>query len=289
MYAEVAEHRMPYDIDGTEVGFRSMSDINTIDQIIGNGLALWLDSTAKGNLNKENRSQSWKVADYRLGAAFWFFFPELREVNKVAFHWGSTTASTFVSQTIQGSADTTNGVDGTWETGVYTIPAANTDMDHWRNKIFTLSFSGPVKAIRIGFRETSPQFDDLYLCGIHFYGRKAAGEQPDDVALTDASGVELTSLIDFGDQPEGTTEIQSFKIKNTSSSKIANNVNIQLNHGDFTISFSQDGPWQSVLDISSIGPGSLSSTIFVRNQLGPPLLTLGPKAARAIVTVGTWS
>ncbi len=107
--------------------------------------------------------------------------------------------------------------------------------------------------------------------------------------MTDASGVELTSLIDFGDQPEGTTEIQSFKIKNTSSSKIANNVNIQLNHGDFTITFSQDGPWQSLLDISSIGPGSLSSTIYVRNLLGPPLLTLGPKAARAIVTVGSWA
>ncbi|UWG97400.1 hypothetical protein LPY66_00730 [Dehalobacter sp. DCM] len=289
MYAEVAEHRMPYDIDGTEVGFRSMSDLSTISQIIGNGIASWLDSTAKGNLNKENRSQSWKVGDYRLGSVFWFFFPELREVNKVGFYWSSTTVCSFVSHTIQGSADTTNGVDGTWETGVYTIPAANTDMDHWRNKIFTLSFSGPVKAIRIGFRETSPQFEDLYICGVHLYGRKAVGEQVNDVVMTDASGVDLTSLIDFGDQPEGTTEIQSFKIKNTSNTKIANNVNIQLNHEDFTISFSQDGPWQSVLDISSIGPGSLSSTIFVRNLLGPPLLTLGPKAARAIVTVGSWT
>jgi hypothetical protein len=38
---------------------------------------------------------------------------------------------------------------------VYTIPAANTDMDHWRNKIFTLSFSGPVKEIRIDFAKFS--------------------------------------------------------------------------------------------------------------------------------------
>lgn len=288
-YAAVNEHRMPYDVDGTEVGFRSQDGIDTISQMIGNGLASWLDSTSKGNLNKENRAQTWHVGDYRLGGVFWFFFPELREVNKVGLLWNSTNNCTFSSQIIQGSADTTNGVDGTWETAVYSMPAPNTDMDFWRNKIFTLSFSGPVKALRIGFYETSPRFNYLGLCGIHLYGRKAVGQQPDDVVLTDAAGVELTSLIDFGDQPEGTTELQSFKIKNTSGSKIANSVNIQLNHTDFTISFSQDGPWQSVLDISSIGPGSLSSTIFVRNLLGPPLLTLGPKAARAIVTVGSWT
>jgi hypothetical protein len=40
---------MPYDIDGTEVGFRSMFGHNNIEQIIGNGLAIVLDSTAKGN------------------------------------------------------------------------------------------------------------------------------------------------------------------------------------------------------------------------------------------------
>lgn len=289
MYAEVAEHRMPYDVDGTEVGFRSQDGIDSISQIIGNGLASWLDSSSKGNLNKENRAQTWHVGDYRMGGVFWYFFPELREVNKVGFQWNSTNNCTFSTQTIQGSADTTNGVDGTWETGIYTMPTPNTDMDHWRNKIFTVSFSGPVKALRIGFRETSPQFNYLGLCGIHLYGRKASGQQLDDVVTTDASGVELTSLMDFGNQPEGTTEIQSFKIKNISSSKIATNVNVQLNHADFTISFSQDGPWQSVLDISSIGPGSLSSIIYVRNLLGPPLLTLGPKAARAIVTVGNWS
>jgi hypothetical protein len=68
-----------------------MSDIGSIEQIIGNGLASWRDSTSKGNLTQENRSQSWKVGDYRLGGCVLVFLPELREVNKVAFHWGSTT------------------------------------------------------------------------------------------------------------------------------------------------------------------------------------------------------
>ena len=289
MYADVAEHRMPYDIDGTQVGYRYQVNCVSLNTIIGNGLASWLDSSSKGNLNKENRAQVWQVAGFKSGGVFWFFFPELRAVNKVGLQWNSTNAAGISTHSIQGSADTTNGVDGTWETAIYTLPSPGTDLDFWRNKIFTVSFSGPVKAIRIGFWDLPSQYNELDLCGIHFYGRKAAGQQPDDVVFTDGSGVELTSLMDFGDQPEGTTEIQNFKIKNASGSKIANNVNIQLNHPDFTVAFSQDGPWQSVLDIASIGPGSLSSTIYVRNLLGPPLLTLGPKAARAIVTVGSWT
>lgn len=289
-YQTISSRRMPYDIDGTEIGFRSMERLDNISQIIGNGLENWLDSTSKSNLNKEDRSQSWWVGDYRWGGAFWFFFPELREVNNIGFQWSSTTVCTFVSHLIQGSADSTNGVDGTWETGVYSIPPANTDMDHWRSKIFTISFSGPVKALRIGFRETNPQFNALNLCGIHIYGFKYAGETQDDILFVDSNtGVELTSLMDWGDRPEGTSMFKQLKIKNASSTKTANNINLQLNHSDFLMSWNPGGPWTTVLDITSLGAGASSGVIHLKNELGPPLLNLGPKAARIIASVGSWT
>ena len=284
-YAAVNEHRMPYDIDGTEVGYRYTAGDIQPATLIGNGVNTWFTSTLKGNLNKEYRAQTWAIDKFQTHAR-WFFFPETREITKIGFLWSTTTSASFTNQIIQGSADTTNGVDGTWETGVYTIPTPNSNFDHWRDEIFAIAFSGPVKALRIGILSSA---QNIGLSGIHIYGRQAVGARPDDIGFTDSTGADLTALMDYGDQPEGTTEVQSFKVKNLSSTLIANNVNIQLNHPDFTISFGSSGPWQSVLDIASIGPGSVSNLIYVRNLLGPPLLTLGPKAARAIVTVGSWT
>lgn len=286
MYAEVAEHRMPYDIDGTEVGFRYQSGAS-LSTLFGNGVSSWLNSQSKQNLNREDRAQTWGAYDNYPALGFWFFFPELREVNKIGIQYPANAISVPTEKLIQGSVDTTNGMDGTWETAVYSFPTPSADLDNWRDGIFTVSFSGPIKAFRFGIREHTAA-KEIKVCGIHIYGRKFAGEQPDDIVFCDTSGNELTSLIDWSDRPEGTTQIKAVKVKNTSTNKIANNINLQLNHSDFTMSWSPDGPWQSVLDIASIGPNSVSSTVYIRNALLPPLLLLGPKSARIIATVGSF-
>ncbi|MGE5417434.1 MAG: hypothetical protein ACM3UZ_11925 [Acidobacteriota bacterium] len=287
MYPPISEHRMPYDIDGTEVGYRYQDSV-TLSNIFGNGISSWLDSPSKQNLNREDRVQEWGAYSNRPGFGLWFFFPELREINKVGVQYPATPTSVPSEIAIQGSADTTNGMDGTWEAAAYSYPTSSTDLDNWRDSIFAVSFSGPVKALRFGLRHSSyPQ--TIKICGFHISGRKAAGEHPDDIVFCDTAGNELTTLYDWGDRPEGTTQVQSFKVKNTSAGRMANNINLQLNHTDFTISWTPDGPWQSVLDIASIGPNSLSSTVYIKNELLPPLLTLGPRAARVIATVGSFT
>jgi len=285
-YPLINTRRMPYDIDGTAVGIRQL-DGGTISTVFSNGIAAWLDSTSAGNLNKENRAQSWHVSSWQYAAAFWFVFPEVREVTHMGLLWDPTRVMDFTGHSIQGSTDTTNGMDGTWETATYSIQTGN-GADFWRSNIFAISFSKPVKALRIAFTG-SASINHIYLNAIHLYGRKAAGQTPDDILFTDTDGNELTSLTDWGDQPEGTTELWWFKLKNASTTKIANAVNLQLNNADFAIALSPDGPWVSVIDITSIAAGSLSSTIYARNKLDPPSLILGPRAARCIVTVGSWT
>ena len=286
MYPEVLEHRIPFDIDGTEVGYRYQT-YATFTTLFGNGINHWLTQQEKQNINSENRAQEWGGYDNKPGFGLWFFFPELREISKVGIQYPAGGIDTPSEVTIQGSTDTTNGMDGTWESAVYSFPAPSAALDNWRDNIFSVSFSGPVKALRFGLRSTS-YADTIKVCAFHIYGQKAEGEQPDDIVFCDVDGNELTSLLDWGDRPEGTTQIQSIKLKNVSGSKIANNVNLQLNHSDFVISFSPDGPWQSVLDIASMAPNSLSATVYIKNALEPPLLTLGPKAARLIVSIGSW-
>lgn len=286
-YPAIQARRMPYDIDGTEVGYRGPHDWATPASLIAEGIQGWLSSGEKGNLNSDVRLQSWAIGNTS-GVAWWFFFPELREITHMAIENTADQASGN-SYLLQGSANTTNGLDGTWETAIATIPTSNVfDADAWRDNIFAVSFSGPVKCVRYA-RSTGPGGNNASISLIHLYGRKAAGETPDDIIFTDGDGNERTSLTDWEDQPEGTTEISSFKLKNTSTTKIANAVNLQLNHTDFMISLSEDGPWASVIDITSIAANSLSATIYVRNKLGPPLLALGPKQARCIVTVGSWT
>jgi len=291
-YPAINARRMPYDIDGCEIGFRNAVNYSVSDAF-SFGIASWLSSASKGNLNSVQRTEVWSSG----GAwyddpcqGFWFFFPEQREITDLALYFTIDTSeiSAWATDTVlQGSNDTTNGMDGTWEAATVNIPLPRRDTDYWRSTIAAVSFSGPKKVIRIGLRHT--EGPNTQLTGIHLYGRKAAGQTPDDILFCDTSGVELTALKDWGDRPEGTTQIWSFKLKNASTGKIANNVNIQLNHSDFAIAWAADGPWQSVLDIASIGVGALSNTIYIRNQLAPPLLTLGPVQARVIATVGSWT
>ena len=287
MYPAVNEHRMAFDIDGTEVGYRYQINV-PLSALFGNGISTWLSAQSKQNLNREDRPETWGASAHYPGLGFWFFFPELREVTKLGIQYPDSPISVPVERVIQGSTDTTNGIDGTWENAVFSMPNPSSNKDNWRSNIFTISFSGPVKALRFGIRHSSLN-TDIRLCGIHVYGRKAATETVHDVGFTNPEGADVTSLIDWGDRPEGTTLVNAYKVKNLSATKIANNINLQLNHSDFTMAWSEDGPWQSVLDIASLSPGALSTTFYVRNQLQPPLLILGPKAARIIASIGSFT
>ena len=212
--------------------------------------------------------------------ALWFFLPEKREVTHIGFVWSAED-----TLTIQGSSDTANGMDGTWETATFTQPVKGITGYRWRTNIIAVSFAEPKKTIRIHCYGTGTG-SHAWFGNVHIYGYKAAGETPDDILFCDAStGAEKTALMDWGDRPEGTTLIDSFKVKNASTGKIANDINLQLNHADFLLSWSADGPWTATLDIATLGVGALSNTIYVRNKLEPPLLLLGPYAARVIASV----
>lgn len=267
-YPIISSRRISYDIDGTVV-----AHTRNTDQIYA-----WLTSSQMTELNNEDYVSVLSAPN--MGQGVVFFFPEKREIELLA----ASANGGFDS--IQGSNDTTNGMDGTWETASITMTLSTKD-DDWRTKIYAVSFSTSYKVIRIKF--SREMYDTSYIKMIHLYGRKAAGETVDDILFTDSYGNELTALMDWNDRPEGSTVINSFKVKNASTTKIANNVNLQLNHADFGMSLSESGPWTATIDISSIAANSLSATIYVRNALGVPPLALGPKAARCIVAVGSWT
>ena len=279
-YPVISSRRMPYDIDGTEIAVGSLEK----------GITGWATSQGKADANGHTlRSNSINAGEHSM--VIWTFLPEEREIEQLFIRGNrtSSTGSTHTLASLKASNDTHNGLDGTWESAVFPsgVPGYS-NLFSWRDEVKPVSLSQPYKTLRFEFTNGTVGSIDL----LHLYGAKAATETPDDILILDNSEgeqPEFTALKDWGNRPEGTMQISSIRLQNDSSTKTANDVNIQLNHDDFLISWSNDGSWTTFLDIDSMNPGAVSSPIYIKHELSPPLLLLGPRAARVIVNVGSWT
>jgi len=278
-YSALPDRRMPYDNDGTVVGWGTTL----------NGLIAYFSGSELIELNDYDMVNPVNLTTYGVTSAIWWFFPERREVTayagspqQSATPWGSAT---FVN--IQGSDDTTNGLDGTWETASVT---AWTYANHysWRSDIKAVSFTGGKRAVRgVWSIGSGGQFVIL----LHLYGQKVAGQTPDDIIYIDhdtTPGVEYQAPEDFGNRPIGTTVTRQFRVKNTSATKTANTIDIQCNDADFVIS-TDNSTWVVTINIGSLAAGAESSTMYVRNTTPSPGGALGPRFGRIITTVASYT
>ena len=228
----------------------------------------------------------------------WVFLPEKYVVAGLGMiHRVYTTGGASGSIAVAGSADSTNGLDGTWINATLpngAIPANLTDDDVWRDSIQPCTFSEAIKVLRIRYYAPFDGLDNsrVYIYALHIYGVKAAGEVPDDILFLDddASGdPEFIRDLDFGDRPEGTTVTHRIKLLNSSTTKSANNLTLSLIDVDFTFSMDEGATWVTGATITSLAPQGMSSSILIKNTIPPPTQTLGPRAPRFEVTIGSWS
>ena len=287
-YNPLPDRRMPWDNDGS-AGYGQTQEANSAALV----LAMGPDSPVSQALMQEMNdavyatltgNPNWATGNTNQYVGFWIFFPEQREVTGINALNSSASASNL---TVQGSADSTNGSDGTWETASLSGSSGTSiySLDGWRANIAAVSFTGPKKAIRYA------QGPSGTLWGVHVYGEKGAGQTPDDLIYInhdDTPGVEYTAAEDFGDQPLGTTVVRQFRLKNTSPSKTANTINIQCNDADFAIS--ADGTtWVVTINLTSLAAGAESATMYVRSTTPALGSTVGPRFARIVTTVGSYT
>jgi hypothetical protein len=289
-YPTISARRIPYDLDGSTVGYRVSAGVEiNLATLFGNGVSTWITGANLTAFNGESRGHTIGYTNngYPMFGV-WIFFPELRNVTRIGFQYPLVSNYAISEHKIQGSADTTNGIDGTWEDATYTLPTSNLNhLDNWRDNTFAVAFSGAVKCVRVGHRNQTAYASQMQVCAIHLYGTKAAGETTNDLIFTDTSGTELTALKDWGDRPEGSTATYSFKVKNVGASACTG-ITITSSNTTLTMSWLSGSGFTDELTIASLGADSLSDTIYVRHTLGEPPLTLGPVAARIYMT-GTWS
>ena len=227
----------------------------------------------------------------------WVFLPERYVIAGLGMIHKLSTSGDGCSISVAGSADSTNGLDGTWINATLpngSVPVNMIDDDVWRDSIQPCTFSEAIKVLRVRYFSSYGGIGGsrVYIYALHIYGVKAAGEVPDDILFLDddASGdPEFIRDLDFGDRPEGTTVTHRIKLLNSSTTKIANNLTLSLIDVAFTFSMDEGATWVTGATITSLAPQGTSSSILIKNTIPPPTQMLGPRAPRFEVTIGSWS
>ena len=277
-YTPLPDHRMPYDNDGTLVYQTIQGNLPGAVESQAT-LIEWNDSDFVAAGSSLDNGSAWRT---------FLFFPEQREITAI-YGEAEERNGPRVITSLQGSNDTANGLDGTWETASMPAgvpPTGFTPADVWRTGIKAVSFTGPKQSLRVNWSNTTGGTSGQIVV-LHLYGEAAAGAMAHDLVYInhdDTPGVAFTAPEDFGDQPLGTSVVRQFRIKNTSATKTATNINIQCNDSDFTISDNAAGPWVVTLNLASLAPGAESPTYYVRCTTPAPGSALGPRFAR-IVTI----
>jgi len=288
-YPTLPGRKFEYDIGGGSVYYGN--DINDITT------ALTTEQMAELN-NVDNARIVMQKNVYNTTAVLtvWVFLPERYVIAglgmlHVLSNWGGAGV------TVAGSADSTNGLDGTWINGTLpngAISKAMLDNDQWRDDIQPCTFSEAIKVLRLLYSGGYQYAEDasVQIYALHVYGIKAGGEIPDDILFLDddeSGDPEFIRDLDFGDRPEGTTVTHRIKLRNSSATKIANNLTLSLIDVDFTFSMDEGATWVTGATITSLAPQGTSSSILIKNTIPPPAQMLGPRAPRFEVTIGSWS
>ena len=288
-YPTLPGRKFEYDIGGGSVYYGN--DINDITT------ALTTEQMAELN-NVDNARIVMQKNVYNTTAVLtvWVFLPERYVIAGLGMlHVLSNCGGAGV--TVAGSADSTNGLDGTWINGTLpngAISKAMLDNDQWRDDIQPCTFSEAIKVLRLRYSGGYQYAEDasVKIYALHVYGVKAGGEIPDDILFLDddeSGDPEFIRDLDFGDRPEGTTVTHRIKLRNSSATKIANNLTLSLIDVDFTFSMDEGATWVTGATITSLAPQGTSSSILIKNTIPPPTQMLGPRAPRFEVTSGSWS
>ena len=283
-YSVFPDRAIPYHLDGTVIKL-----INSVS-----GVVKTLSSGEMAELNDFDYTQ---IVVYPSVPTYCVtFFPELRDISAIfAFVLRRNLDSTLTDIPItglQGSADTTNGLDGTWTNAtVAAYPPAVNDLDSWRKNIKAVSGLDGVKAIRFKWTLTTQSFYALIIQ--HLYGQKTAGQTVDDILFLDAEDGDAEFAIpqDFGDRPAGTSVQHQIKIKNASTTLTASTVTLTVYDANDLIRISDDsaGPWETSMVIASLAANTKSDVIYIKCETPAAPTPLGPQKPLIGVTVGSWA
>lgn len=265
-FPALPERRINYEIDGTEV-FWTQNDADP----------RYLTETQRREWNNENEGIQWSGNSTPYGSRpggikFVWIFPVPMTITHQFLAHGYVDSVGSEAW----SADTTNGVDGTWN--AISVIGRNADyglvIPNWRTKwaAFAAPLTG-VKSIRFG---VSCADGNRWWKEFHFYGYPDTAVT-DRVALWDPTLDQEVGAnhLNFDDVPRGAPVTKQIRVKNLSATKTAAGTVLQSDWMNNTtpavptvVEFSSDGgtTWAESLNIGDLGPGIISGVVQVRHR-----------------------
>lgn len=289
-YANVPSRRMAYDADDSVVaGLHS----DTTAQSDGVPVPEAYTEHTVGNVQAMNDEE---VASVLSGSAnttlIWgILFPELREIDGYFWNW---TTNDLAQDWLYESADTTNLRDGSWSAVGSQVRNTSTTLEAYRTSITSAALSSR-RAIVAHLRHAGGVGDTLISYRFHVYGEISSGETPDRLLWVDnGTGSEFGLPIDYGDVPRGSAREYEVKLRNNSSSLQANSVQVTAEDlyggsGSWYTFKEAGGSFSSTLSLASAISSSSDSPVITIRQNIPDSAVAQLHAARAYVSVGSWS
>lgn len=289
-YPDAPGRRMVYDRDGTVVLFLQNSATTVVDE---------LSTGEKQQINRDDAAGDYNISAMQsLDTWMCFLFPELRDITHyyVAVTTGAGTGSISPGN-LQWSADTSNGIDGTWTNAANPFQwDTSQTTPNLRNNIDAVSISG-AKAIRF-FADNSGGQRTIHWQAIHLYGGPASGQNPDRLRLWHPTlDQEIGgAYFDWGDVARSTSADRTFRVKNNSAALTANGIVVSLSAlTDTTPSvpgqhlLSQDGVnFAATQNIGVLSPGAISPVLTLR-RVTPSNAGLSLWWARVAAVATTWT
>jgi hypothetical protein len=278
--------RMLWDRDGS-VLVRTSADFGTLQVVHNQAMRQSINSENPGTLYNETGTEQHR------GHAI--IFPEVRDVH--GFYPGiDASGSVNAALTFQWSANTTNGVDGSW-TGVSGVNRAGITKSAMRTAINSLSITGAsgIRWVTTGGSLASA----VHQRGMHVYGRATVATAPDRLRLwhptldQEIDGAHL----DYGDVPQNTQINKTVRVKNPSSTLTAEDVVLSMEALTDTTppnvamyEFSLDGgdTWAASAVIGDLAPGAVTGQVLVRRST-PTGAVLSLWWTRVVLSAAVWS
>ncbi len=267
---------MAWDVDGT-VGMSRQVPL---------GAMVAITSGQAANLNGEQHGDHLTYWSNNRSYQVYWLFPEAREIDGVFACGNKSDNGGPRPGLVESSSTSTNGLDGIWTLLIANMPDFYSTIPEYREEIISAAV-----ATETGLRMEWITLTNVSLspASLHIYGTISPGETPDRIIFLDTENAdqEFTKVLDFAEVPRGQTTTRTFKIKNNSSSKTINTVQVTaedlyLNAGDW-YEFGDDGVnYQATFTVGNMTNGS-EETIHLK-QIVPPAETLGLQAARIKVS-----
>lgn len=220
-YSDVPGRRMAWDADGSRA-FLCFA-------VGGGPNATSLNFELNGTQKAAANSQDLTAAMPTQGGAgsqheLFVIFPELREIDGMYCRLGGSANGTVGMFATAANAATNPFTGWTQKVAAGSTPDLNDNdqaIDSYRTNIVSMAETterGAAAVFVVGSTATAPR-------NLHIYGVMSPGQTPDKLLwIDDATGLEFTAPIDYGNVPRGGSEDRALRLRNDSATLQANTI-----------------------------------------------------------------